>query len=373
MKILLVANTDWYLFRFRLSLARSLREQGYQVVFISPSGQYASQLESEDFRWMSWEVGRQSINPLKEVGAVIDLLRIIKKEEPDLMHLHTIKPVIYGSLCAWLYKKITVVRSITGRGYIFLGGDVRARLLRPLVKAIYRFTLNSGRGAVIFENKTDRDYFVGQKLVNPDQASVIEGVGVDTEYYSLAHEPKGIPVIILAGRMLWDKGVGTFVEAARLLHHKVSARFVLVGQPDAGNPASIAVGILEGWVREGVVEWWGWKPDMHDVFSNCHIVALPSLGEGLPTILIEAASTGRPIVATDVPGCRDVVINGINGFTVPPREPLALAAALEKLILDPEARRSMGYAGREIVIRKFSNLIVNDSTIRVYQCLMGIG
>ena len=200
-----------------------LSAQGDQVVFVSPSGQYAAQLQEEGFRWVNWEVGRQTINPLKEVGAVINLLRIIKKEAPDLVHLHTIKPVLYGSLCAWLRKKIAIVRSITGRGYVFLGEDARARMLRPFVKMIYRFALNSGRGVVIFENETDRDYFVKQKLVNPDKTRIIEGVGVDTEYYSPTPEPDGTPIVVLAGRMLWDKGVGTFVEAARLLSSRVSA------------------------------------------------------------------------------------------------------------------------------------------------------
>jgi glycosyltransferase involved in cell wall biosynthesis len=373
MKILLVANTDWYLYRFRLSLARFLYTRGDDVIFVSPSGQYASQIEGNGFRWICWEVGRQSLNPLMEFASVYKLLRIIKRETPDLVHLHTIKPVLYGSISTLLWKNLGVIRSITGRGYVFLGEDVRAKLLRPLVKAIYRFALNSGRGSVIFENKTDRDYFIDQKLVNLDKANVIEGVGVDTEYYFPSPEPDGIPVVVFAGRMLWDKGVGTFVEAARLLRSKVSVRFVLVGQPDVGNPASISIATLEGWAKEGVVEWWGWKSDMREVFSNCHIVVLPSLGEGLPTILLEAASSGRPIVATDVPGCRDVVINGVNGLTVPPQAPSDLAAALESLVLDSERRRSMGLAGRELVIRRFSSSIVNSSTAKVYQHLIGIG
>jgi glycosyltransferase involved in cell wall biosynthesis len=371
MKILLVANTDWYLFRFRLDLARFLRDQGEDVIFVSPSGQYVSQLESDGFRWMSWEVGRQSINPIKEAGAIFRLLRVIKQEAPDIIHLHTVKPVLYGSICVRFLKNIAFVCSITGRGYVFLGDDVRASLLRPLIKAIYRFAFASYRGIVIFENKIDLGYFVDQKLVQPKKAIVVEGVGVDTDYYAPMPEPNGIPVVVLAGRLLWDKGVGTFMEAARLLRSRVSVRCVLVGQPDLGNPASIPVEIIESWVREGVLEWWGWKSDMREVFSNCHIVTLPSLGEGLPTILLEAASSGRPIVTTDVPGCRDVVVNGVNGLTVPPQEPSALALALEDLILDSEKRKSMGRAGRDLVIRRFSTSIVNSSTIRIYQQVVG--
>jgi glycosyltransferase involved in cell wall biosynthesis len=370
MKILIVSNTDWYLFRFRLLLARFLREQGEEVVLVSPSGTYASQIEADGFRWLNWEVGRQSVNPLKEAQAAWRLLRIISQEKPDLVHLHTIKPVLYGLLIAWFRKNIALVRSITGRGYVFLGEDARARLLRPLVKIVYRFALGSGRGMTIFENETDRRYFVDQKLVSPDRTCIIEGVGVDTDFYSPLPEPEGIPVVVLAGRMLWDKGVGTFVEAARLLRSKVSARFVLVGQPDIGNPASIDVEALKRWVEEGVIEWWGWKSDMREVFSACHIVALPSLGEGVPTILLEAASSARPIVATDVPGCRDVVANGINGLTVPPQDPSALAMAMEKLISHPETRRAMGQAGRELAVGRFSSSRINQSTYLVYQRLV---
>ncbi len=369
MKILIVSNTDWYLFRFRLSLARFLRAQGEDVVLVSPPGAYASQIEADGFRWLRWEVGRQSVNPLKEVQAVWRLHRIVLQEKPDLVHLHTIKPVLYGSLAAWTWKNVALVRSITGRGYVFLGEDFRARILRPLVKFVYRLALGYGRGMTIFENETDRSYFVDEKLVRKDHTCIIEGVGVDTDFYSPLPEPEGIPVVVLAGRMLWDKGVGTFVEAARILRSRVSARFVLVGQPDVGNPASIEVGMLKRWVEEGVVEWWGWKSDMREGFSACHIVALPSLGEGLPTILLEAASSGRPIVATDVPGCRDVVANGMNGLTVPPQNPLALAEAMEKLIVHPDMRHSMGQAGRDVVIGRFSSTKINQSTYEVYQHL----
>lgn len=369
-KILLIANTDWYLFRFRISLARYLKDRGYEVVFVSPSGQYVTQLEEEGFRWLGWEVGRQSTNPIKEGASIIKLLRIIKKEAPDLIHLHTIKPVLYGSLCGWLLKNISIVRSITGRGYIFLGRDIRARVLKPFVKASYSFLLNAGRGTVVFENTADRDFFLEQRLVDSENAVVIEGVGVDTDHYLPTPEPDGIPFILLAGRMLWDKGVGTFVETARLLRSRLPAKFLLVGQQDQGNPANIPTKLLEGWSREGVVEWQGWVSDMRRVFAICHIVTLPSLGEGLPTILLEAAASGRPIVATDVPGCRDVVQNGINGYLVPSEDPESLARAIEVLIKDPVLRKTMGASGREMVMKRFSSSIVNSSTLTIYRGLI---
>lgn len=367
MKILLVSNTDWYLYRFRLSLARYLREQGGEVVLVSPVGHYVHAIQADGFRHVAWEVGRQTLNPLREAKAILDLVRIYRSEHPSLVHLHTIKPVIYGSLAVRLLHVSAVVCSITGRGYVFLGKDVKARLLRILVKRIYRFALNSRSSVTIFENETDLNYFLDENLVKLKNSSVIDGVGVDTDYYSPSPEPDGLPIVVLAGRLLWDKGVGTFVDAARLLRSKIPARFVLVGEPDIGNPASIDVGLLKQWVNEGVVEWWGWQTDMRSVFASCHIVALPSFGEGIPTVLLEAAAMGRPLVATDVPGCRDVVVDGSTGLLVPRQDSLALATAFKKLIMDPKMRKTMGNAGREYIIQRFSSSKINRETYKIYQ------
>jgi glycosyltransferase involved in cell wall biosynthesis len=369
-KILLVANTDWYLYRYRLSLARFLRAQGLEVVLVSPAGAYAPLIAAEGFRWLAWRLERQSINPFQELRAVISLARILRRERPTLVHLHTIKPVLYGSLAARLVGVPAVVRSITGRGYVFLGQERRARLLRPLVSVLYRFLLFGKGKAAIFENDADRQYFLDQRLVRPAGVHLIEGVGVDTEYYRPLPEPTGTPVILLASRMLWDKGVGTLVEAARLLHSRMEVRVVLAGEPDEGNPASIPLETLRGWNEEKVVEWWGWQEDMRTVYESCHIVTLPSLGEGLPTTLLEAAACGRPLVATDVPGCRDVVRHGVNGFLVPPGEARSLAEALGRLAQDQELRFRMGTAGRLRVEARFADRSINAQTLEVYRSLV---
>ena len=176
-RILLVANTDWYLYRFRLSLARFLQARGLEVVLVSPGGEYAPLIAAEGFRWVEWQVGRQSVNLLGELSAVLSLWRIFRLERPDLVHLHTVKPVLYGSLAAWLVGVRAVVRSITGRGYVFLGQDRQARFLRPLVSGLYRFLLFGRGGAAIFENTADRQYFLDRKLVRPSAVHLIEGVG----------------------------------------------------------------------------------------------------------------------------------------------------------------------------------------------------
>lgn len=367
MKVLLVSNTDWYLFRFRLSLAKYLRASGWEVVLVSPSGDYVKRIEEHGFRWAEWQVGRQTVNPFGELRNLLKLRDVFQREQPDLIHLHTIKPVLYGSLAARLAGLKAIVRSVTGRGYVFLGTDLRARLLRPIVKGVYRFFLRAGGGVTIFENQADLDYFVNEGLIRADRATLIEGVGVDTEHYRPLPEPEGVLTVLLAGRLLWDKGVGEFVEAARQLKAKMEARFILVGENDAGNPANIEKSVLEGWVKEGVLEWWGWQSDMRAVFAACHVVALPSYGEGIPTVLLEAAACGRAIIATDVSGCRDVVRNEVNGLLVPVKESQPLADALERLLSDASLRYKMGTAGRALMEERFSDKHINEQTIQLYQ------
>ena len=372
-KILLVANTDWYLFRFRLLLAKHLRSQGMEVVFVSPTGSYTGEIEAGGFRWVEWYVGRQTVNPFGELKSILSLIRIFQNERPSLVHLHTIKPVLYGSLAARFVKLSAIVRSITGRGYVFLGTDMRAKILRPLVKGIYRLMLHADAGATIFENQTDRQFFLDESLILPNRSLVIEGVGADTDYYSIMPEPEGTPAVLMAGRLLWDKGVGTFIEAARILKQKIDVRFILVGEVDPGNPASIELEVVKNWAAEGIVEWWGWQADMRVAFAASHVVTLPSFGEGIPTILLEAASCGRPIVATNVPGCRDVVQENVNGLLVPPNNPELLAAALAKLLTDPLLRSKMGRQARLLAEQRFSSKHIIAQTQRLYLDLLNGG
>jgi glycosyltransferase involved in cell wall biosynthesis len=368
-RVLLCANTDWYLYNFRLALARYLRRQGLEVILVSPSGAYTAALEADGFRWLHWEVGRKSTLPWQELPALLRLAAIYRQVQPDLVHHHTIKPVLYGSIAARLAGVPRVINSITGRGYIFLGEGRRARLLRLVVSPIYRLALKPRHTTVIFENRVDRDYFIQHRLVAEVQTRLIEGVGVDPERYQPFKEPPGPPVVVLAARMLWDKGVGVFVEAARLLKAShPEARFVLTGIPDPGNPSSISEQVLQDWHHAGDVEWWGWQANMPAVYQQCHIVTLPTFyGEGVPTTLLEAAACARPLVATDTPGCDQVVEEGVNGFRVPPNDASALAQALQRLLVDPSLRGRMGQASRELVLQKFTHEHINQATYAVYQ------
>ena len=367
-KILLVANTDWYLFNFRLSLAHTLRNQGWEPVLVSPSGPFATELESSGFRWLPVSIDRRGILPHTELQTLRGLRTIYREEIPDLIHHHTVKPVLYGTLAARSSGIRAIVNSITGLGYVFLSRGITARVLRLLLKPAYRFALADRRVHVIFENRGDRKFFIDRGLVQSDQQTLIEGVGVDLDRYRPVEEVPGVPLVIMASRMLWDKGVQEFVEAATLLRRKgTEARFALVGAPDLGNPASIPVGQIEGWAERGHVEWWGYRRHMPSVYDASHIVTLPSHFEGLPTVLLEAAASGRALVATDIPGNREVVIDGKNGLLVPVGDAIALSKALERLISNTALRREMGMKGRELVERRFGQDKINARTIAVYE------
>lgn len=370
-KVLLVANTDWYLFNFRLSLAKFLREKGFDVVFVSPVGEYRESIIQNGFQHILWHLNRSSTSIFSEVKALIELLRIYKREKPVLVHHFTIKPVLYGSIVSRLLSIKATVNSITGLGYIFLSNDLKGKFLRLFVFPIYKFSLSHPNNFIIFENSYDRDVFIKHKFVKKERSMIIQGVGFDENYYRYSPEPiLDVPLVILPARMLYDKGINTLVEAAKVLKAKVSVKIALVGDVDPGNPSSIDVSTIRNWESEGLVEWWGFQSDMRQVYQNCNIVTLPSLGEGLPTVLIEAAACGRAIVATDVAGCRDVVKDGENGFLVPPNNPNALADAILDLINDPEKRELMGKEGRRIAVEKFTNQIVNNKTLDVYQTLL---
>ena len=370
MKAIFFANTDWYLYNFRLEYAEFLKKKGWEVCFLSPGGDHVDQLKEAGFRHIEFNFSRKGINPVKEAETIRKIKDIYTKEKPDLVHHFTIKCVIYGSLAAKELGISAVINSITGLGYIFLSEKPHVRLIRRLVKRLYKQALNGTE--VIFENPDDRELFMSMGLVRADNSHIVLGTGIDTDKFIPVPPPNSIPLTVLPARMIRDKGVEEFVEAAtRIKQSGVNARFALVGNNDPGNPTNIPFDRLTQWQKEENVEWWGWQDDVATVISMSHIVCLPSYREGLPKILIEAASSGRPIVTTDVPGCREVVTEGENGYLVPAKDPEALKNALLKLINDPEAREKMGKASRNKAVKYFSNEIVNDGIFAVYQKAVG--
>ena len=371
MKILLFANTDWYLYNFRLGLAQALRDRGDEVVMVSPDGAYASRLQEFGFRWVCFPLRRRGLNPLVEISTIARLFSLYRREKPDLIHQFTVKCVLYGSLVGRMLGIHAVVNSVTGLGYVFTDGKGARGWIRGIIVLFYRLVLR--RSWVIFQNPDDRAVFLENYLVDPRRLALIRGSGVDAQRFTPTLEPDGIPVVILPARVLWDKGVGEFVEAARRLQADgLHARFVLVGDSDSENPAAVPVTQIREWEKKGVIEWWGWQENMIEVYAQAHIICLPSYREGLPKTLIEAAACGRPIVASDVPGCREIVRMGENGLLVPARDVTALAAALKQLIQDSDTRRAMGMRGRRIAEKEFSMDLIVSQTLNVYHSAAGV-
>lgn len=376
MKILLFANTDWYLYNFRLALVQALCERGDEVVLVSPDGPYGPRMQEMGIRWLRFPLARRNLNPLLEGITILRLARLYRCERPELVHHFTVKCVLYGSLVSRLLGIRSVVNSVTGLGYIFTegngsppkyGGSGR-RWLQKIVKLFYRILLR--RTYVIFQNPDDQAVFIQNGLIDPQRAALIRGSGVDILRFSPRPEEEGLPVVILPARLLWDKGVAEFVQAAHLLRAEgIQARFALVGDSDPENPSSVPLAQIQEWEREAVIEWWGWVEDMAEAYAKAHIVCLPSYREGLPKTLIEAAACSRPIVASDVPGCREVVRHGTNGLLVPSHDPFALADAVRLLVKNPSLRQKMGTRGRDIAVKEFSTAQIISQTLSVYQSL----
>lgn len=369
LKILLFANTDWYLYNFRLSLAKDLRDQGHEVILLSPPGHFQKLLEENGFQLISFSFSRQGINPFYEIWTLWQLIRTYQKVRPDIVHHFTIKPVIYGSLAAHFLRIRGTINSITGLGHLFIDPSPVTRFLRVVAKWLYRLSLRNTQ--VIFENPEDRDIFIKKRLLKAAHTHLILGTGVDVDKFRPVSKNNDIPVVLLSSRMLATKGVLEYMEAVRMLKQNgFNARFALAGATDPGNPASVTDGQIESWSQSGLVEWWGWREDMPTTLAQTDIFCLPSYREGVPNALIEACACGLPIVTTDVPGCRDVVTDGVNGLLVPVRNAPALAEALETLLTSPELRQRMGRAGRETALNKFSTTKVNAETLSVYKLLL---
>jgi glycosyltransferase involved in cell wall biosynthesis len=318
-------------------------------------------------------MGRGTLGPWGELQSVRSLYRLYRRLQPTLVHHLALKPVLYGSYAAGAAGVPHVVNAVTGLGYLFTDGDVRARLLRSAFVGIARPVLRWMPRFTIFQNEDDLEIFVRLGLVKRQQAVLIRGSGADPDVFRPpAEEPPGPPIVMLPSRMLWDKGVGEFVAAAKSLSsHPARPRFVLVGDPDHGNPRSVTTEQLEAWQRDGIVEWWGHRSGMASVLASSTIVALPSTyREGVPKVLIEAASCARAIVTTDMPGCRDIVRDGMNGLLVRPKDSDSLTRALARLLDDPTSRVQMGFRGRALVKDEFAEELVVSSTLDVYRSVL---
>ncbi len=388
-KILFFANTDWYLYNFSLPLAEALRREGMEVVMISPPGSYGSRLLAAGFRWLPLPMNRRSLNPWTEIKLLIHLARLYARERPVLVHHLTTKCIIYGSLAARLVGIGARVNEVTGMGYVLSSNSLRARLLRPGVKGLMKLALGGDccGQLMIVQNPNDRDACIRAGLTAAERIRLIPGCGVNTKRFAphlsltvaktdaIGREMIPLLRVLVAARLLWEKGIGEYVQAAKILKDAgLPVQCFLASSPDPGNPASISEKQLAVWKQQGTITLLGYVDNIERLLPQMDVVVLPttSYGEGVPRSLLEAAAYGLPIIATDVSGCREIVMHGVNGLLVPPRDAVALAAAIQYLLDHPEERQRMGAAGRARVLAEFDECIVFPKIMEVYRELVAV-
>ena len=369
-RLLYLVSEDWYFCSHRLPIARAARDAGAEVIVVTRVRGHGAKIEAEGFRLIPLELARSGRNPVRDIATLAALIGIYRRERPDLVHHVALKPALYGAIAAWATGVPAIVNAFAGMGFVFISSGAFARLARPLIGGALRILLNRRGSRVIVQNPDDRALFETRIGVAPRRIAVIRGSGVDTAAFHPAEPPAGTPVAVCVARMLWDKGVGELVEAARLLRRRgVDIRIRLIG-PGDDNPASIAQTQLDSWRAEGIVEIAGASRDIAREYARAHIAVLPSYREGLPKSLLEAAAAGLPLVATDVPGCREICRDDETGLLVPARDAAALADALARLAGDAALRARYGAAARRAAETEFAEAIVVRQTMALYDALL---
>ncbi|SDH69971.1 glycosyltransferase family 4 protein [Roseospirillum parvum] len=367
-----VVSEDGYFLSHRLPMASAAVAAGFRVVVAVRDTGRIGEISALGFEVVPITLSRGGLGPLGNLRSLWELVRLYRRLRPDVVHHVALKPVFLGSLAAVLAgrRRPAVVNALAGMGYLFISRGMKARLLRAGVVPLLGWLLNRPRGRVLVQNADDARFMVEGFGVAPARVVVIPGSGVDTEALVPSDEPAGPVVFALVARMLWDKGVGEFVEAARLLKARgLAVRCRLVGGLDAHNPAAIDRATLDGWVAEGAIEWAGASDDIPGVWRASHVAVLPSYREGMPKALLEAAACGRPLIATDVPGCRALVEDGVNGLLVPARDGAALAQAMARLAGDGDLRRRLGARARADAEATYSAGAVAAATGDLYRRL----
>ena len=374
-KILFVVAEDWYFWSHRRPIAAAALQNGYDVYVATRVGDCGEKIIGAGFRLIPLRLNRSSYSLFYELRTVRQLRSIYRQVKPDIVHHIALKPVLYGSMAALGERRTQVINAFAGLGYLVSSPTFKARALKRVLWTMFRFLLNRPNSFLLLQNREDRDLLVADVGVLPEKTTIIRGSGVDIHEFQATAELPGVPIVLLSSRMLWIKGISDFVDAAKLLRARgVNARFVLAGDTDLGSPGAIPREKLQEWQNAGSVEWWGHQQSMPQMLQQATLVCLPSHGgEGVPKALIEAAASERAIVATDVPGCRDIVRHGINGLLVATKNPAALADAIATLLNNASLRAEMGRRGRKIAVNEFSEEKVIQQTLALYRKLLGGG
>lgn len=370
-KLLFLVNVDWFFISHRLPIALHAKEAGYDVHIACKFTEHFSYLASLGFTLHELPFDRSGSGVVHELKTLLAIKRLFEDVTPDLVHAVTIKPVLYGGVAARISGVKNMVFAVSGLGLVFVAEGPAAKIRRWFISRLYKYALGVKNSRVIFQNPADKN--VLQRAVGLHEALcvMIKGSGADLSTYAMRPEPETVSVV-MAARLLKEKGVYQFVEAARILKNRgVKAEFKLVGEPDPGNPNTVGKSELDLWREEGVVELLGFRQDISNIFAQSSVVVLPSFyGEGLPKVLIEAAACGRAVVTTDNPGCVEAVESGKTGLIVPAKDSVALADAIERLVLDDTLRQRFGEAGRKLAEREFDVISVVKKHLEIYEDLL---
>lgn len=374
--VLIVEGHAKYFCWHRLPWAQKAQAEGYDVHVTALKTGEEELVRQQGFPIHPISDGDRGRNPLSELGVFVKLVRLLRRLDPAVAHFITLRSVLYGSTAARLVGVPAVLNSVTGLGFLFVDDSLKTRFLRWAVLQALRLGFGHSNQLASFENLDDAALFASRGIVPEEEIIVTSGSGVDPEQFPAVGEAEvgdDGPLVMLPTRLLWQKGVKTFVKAARHLQsNEIPARFVIVGDTDLENPASVPKEQIKEWSDSGLVEWWGYRDRevMPKVLQRAHVVCLPSYyREGVPMVLLEAASIARPIVTTDVPGCREIVTDGKNGFLVPPHDPEALADRIHTLLNDAALRREMGRRGRQRVEDRFTADRVATTIVNAYNRL----
>jgi len=368
MKLFIIVSEDCSFLSHRLSLVLSAIDAGFDTTVVTRLNKFEESIKENGINVINVNFRRSSKTPLIDLYNLIKLIIIFKKEKPDIIHNVALKTILLGSIAGLFSRNSVIVNAFTGLGYVFSSNQLHAKLIRFFIKPVFKLLFKRFNYWTIFQNSDDMNLFKQLGLINLNRSILIRGSGVDTEEFMQSDDVNTMPVVMLASRMLWDKGIGEFVEVAKRAHkNNIKAKFILVGGVDTENPMSIPLSILNEWVSEGYLHWEGHSDNMPDMLASASIICLPSYREGLPKVLLEAAAIGRPLIATDVPGCREIVKNGENGILVKLKDVDSLYGAIKLLVSNQQMRQSMGKRSRKIVESKLSTDIINKQTLQLYK------
>jgi len=377
-KLLFVTANDQYFCSHRLSLAIAAQKAGFIVAVATQINHHKNLIEAYGIKIFNLRfLHRSSMQPLKEIAALYELFTIYRDFKPNIVHHVAMKPVMYGALMAKCCRVPKTINALTGLGYLFTSANntkqsfmqnYKRKIIRYIVCKLFAYLLNDKNSKTIFQNPDDIQTLLHHGCINVKQAVLIRGSGVDPTIFRPVAFKTTFPVhCIFAARMLWDKGVGELIEAIRIIkQHNKDAQFYFYGTPDLANPASIPESSLIAWQKQGLIVWQGYQADMINAYKDAHIAILPSYREGLPKFLLEAASCGLPLIATDVAGCREIVHDGKNGFLVPLQDVNTLAEKILILINNEALRISMGQHSRWLVETQFADTIIHKTILELY-------